>query len=84
MTLVELIKENTGNTLEGAAEHAAELGYVEDYAQSQSVKEIGTCPDGINKARVYELDCTGGYHISSQSAEEYSEELPEGFEPIEG
>ena len=84
MTLIKMIAENCGTDEKGALQTLINCGYGTDPDyHNQAVYLIGTVPDGINRAEVYELPGYG-YHVSSQSAETFFEDLPADFSPKDG
>lgn len=68
-----------GLTEEEARKECSDLGYMAETVNGE-IHEIGTCWDGNNRAKVFSLEKTEGYHISAQAGDVYEEDLPEGFE----
>ena len=78
-TLKEIIIAAVGEDI-ADEKYMKELGYCEDDLNAEAIY-VGTCWDGNSRAKVYQPEICGGYHISGQSAEQWQEDEPEGFEP---
>lgn len=63
------------------AEAEALLDHQGIESQSQKIERVGTCPDGNNRADVYELpENEGFFYIDASAGDIIVEGLPEGFE----
>jgi len=79
MKLTEVIAKNCRCDQVEARQIAIDAGYTTQESQNQEAIQIGDCPDGNNRAPVYYLELTDGYHISAYCGEIYAEQLPEEF-----
>ena len=77
-TLRQVITEAVGDD-NATEKYFAELGYDDDTLDDEA-RLIGTVPDGINRAKVYVPSC-GGWHVSTQVYEYWTEEEPTSIEP---
>lgn len=77
-TLRQIIIEAVGEEF-ATEKYFSELGYSEETLAGEA-RFIGTVPDGINRAKVYVPAC-GGWHISSQVYEYWTEDEPTSIEP---
>ena len=82
MKLVDIIIKNFGDGV-ATEGYVRSLGY-DVCTLNEEATRIGTVADGINRADVYSL-AFGGWHISTQTAEFYTDDNPAGdpsFRPV--
>jgi len=75
-TLRQIITEAVGED-NATEKYFSELSYSEETLAGEA-RLIGTVPDGINRAKVYAPSC-GGWHVSTQVYEYWTECVPEGL-----
>lgn len=75
MKLIDVIVKNVGDDV-STEQFVKNLGYDACTLNEDAIR-IGTVADGINRADVYSL-AFGGWHISTQTAEFYTDDDPAG------